>query len=211
MWFTALQRFIVKVEDRKQGYTAAVHGNFTSSLQFWTFLKRLWREAWTSAAESTQRMTDFISYQCAFFSFFSFFPPSAAKEWRIVCSLSLLLAWKGISKLLWLMLALSPLSTARLWILAHAKTQTERGLAVDDGDSGTLILNGQDGHAHFGCSWRWCYYYYGPRPKGCLKKIDSSWAPLARGTGRETDKLNLWASSQWQDVLYSFLDFTFLW
>lgn len=101
---------------------------------------------------------------------FFFFFLSAGMEWRIFCSLSLLLAWKGISKLLWLMLALSPLSTARLWILAHAKAQTERGLAFDDRDSGTLILNEKDGHAYFGCSRRW-YYYYGPHPNGCLKQL----------------------------------------
>lgn len=43
-----------------------------------------------------------------------------------VCSLSLLLAWKGISKLLWQMLALSPLCPAWHWNFAHAQTRTYR-------------------------------------------------------------------------------------
>lgn len=100
-----------------------------------------------------------------------------------ICSRSLLLAWKGISKLLWQMLALSPTSLARCWNLSRAKTQTYMGEYKTAktvahwfrvAKMATLILAGADDDVVITVPIH-----------TASQKIDYSWATLARGKKRK--------------------------
>lgn len=139
-------------------------------------------------------MTDFISYQ-----FFL-----RCQGMAHVCSLSLLLAWKGISKLLWQMLALSPPCPAQHWNLAHAQTRTYRSTRQQRqtvvhwfwmGKMATLILATAEDDVVIIAP----IHTASQKKNGFLLSTHSQ----RRKKGRGTDRLNLCASRQWQHALHS--------
>lgn len=107
-----------------------------------------------------------------------FFPFLVCQGMTRVCSLSPLLAWKGISKLLWQDAGIiAPVSCLPSSLPACLAVQLNERVVVVDLWALADSQRAEMDTGVFGFGWRQ-HYFYGPHLSGTSKKIDSSSAVL---------------------------------